>query len=550
MHSLQSTGWTHQETKRIAFVFLIAIAVCVPSLFWQNIPTRDSSLYALVSLEFSSGNFTNSFSPDLSPLLTTIGGSINYFVGHPFLSNQIASILLFLPGVLGTYLLARELKGPKVAYVASILYAVCPYTVELATSGGVDAGKLGLLPWLVWATLKWCDDGRLAWGLAVGFIGGVLSYARGEGFLFSVLALMVYLVSQLFSPAFRKRAQPFGKPVMSLLAASVTMALVISPLLLYEHQQTGYFVTHPSQIRAYRLLDDLRSAFVREARASSTTEAIGKDAAPKRQASTPKSEDLYQGVPWSKNIEKSIKGLYIPYLILILFAVVRHFNGSRCLTRRDLFPLIFIGLNFAIFFPTNICNARYFQSLIPLHLHLAAVGFVAAGTVLTDSFSFSQRKIKILAILSFAVFALLAQKECDFFRSSEKIKEAQALKMMGEWISRNRQKFPFYGTLSNSRAFHNGRIPIILAPDFRICYYAQSDCVILPREKTLSAQWIINLCKKNKVSLLFYSDVIKENNPDFDRYWPTDPAFQLLDTSTIPLASDQGFGLIVFNHGS
>ena len=277
MQSLQGIGWTHQETKRVCFVFLIAFAVCVPSLFWQNIPTRDSSLYALLSLEFSAGNFKNSFSPDLSPLLTTIGGSINYFVGHPFLSNQMASILLFLPGVLGTYLLARELKGSKVAFVASILYAVCPYTVELATSGGVDAGKLGLLPWLAWATLKWCRNGGLIWGLWLGFIGGLLSYARGEGFLFSIFALMVCTTSFVFSRYSRKRIQPLAKPLTSLLAASITMALIISPWVMYEHEQTGYLVTHPSQIRVYRFLGSVESTLLSEARASSTIEKTGND---------------------------------------------------------------------------------------------------------------------------------------------------------------------------------------------------------------------------------------------------------------------------------
>lgn len=455
--------------------------------------------------------------------------------------------MLFLTGVLGTYLLAKELKGPKVAYVASILYAVCPYTVELATSGGVDAGKLGLLPWLAWAALKWCSNGSLAWGMGVGFIGGVLSYARGEGLLFSVLALVVYAASQFFPLDSRKKTRPFSKPLMSLLAASVTMALVISPLVLYEHEQTGYFVTHPSQIRVYRLLSNVRSKILREARASSTTEEIGKNAASKSRVNATTSEDLYHSIPWLKNIEKSIKGLYIPYLILILFAAVRHFNGSRCFARRDFFPLIFIGLNFAIFFPTNICTARYFQSLIPLHLHLAAVGFISMGSILTDRFSFSQKRIRILAVLAFAVFALLAQKECDLFRSGEKIKEAQALKTMGEWISRNRERFPSYGTLSNSRAFHNGRIPVILAPDFRICYYASSDCVILPRNVSVPPEWLINFCKINKVSLILYDDVIRDICPEFASYWPTDPVFQEFDPPGTPLLPKHDMHLFMFD---
>ncbi|MCK8603857.1 ArnT family glycosyltransferase [Desulfoferrobacter suflitae] len=548
MHSLQHMNWTHEETKRVARASLTALAVCVPSLIWQNIPTRDSSLYALLSLEFSSGNFENAFSPDLSPLLTTVGGSINYFVGHPFLANQIASVLLFLPGVPGTYLLARELRGAKVAWLASILYAVCPYTIELATSGGVDSGKLALLPWLAWAALKWCRSERLIWGLWLGLIGGLLSYSRGEGLLFSVSALVVCAASWVYSRYTSRNIRPIVRPLTSFLAASVTMALVISPWLWFEQRQTGYLVTHPSQIRIHQLLDGVKGSLIREASASSLDETTGGGTASGIQAVVQQqSEDLYRDVPWLKNIEKSVKGLYMPYLLLVVLAVVRHFTGAASLSGKDFFPFIFIGLNFAIFFPTNICAARYFQPLIPLHLHLTALGFIAVGDILSNRMHFSPKRIQCLAIVSCVVLALLAQKECDTFKSKKKIGEARALQQMGQWISDNRQKFPFYGTLSNSRAFHNGRFPVILAPDFRICYYALSDCVIFPRDHDLPPEWIVDLCVQNKVSLIFYTNLIKEVNPKFDAYWPTDPAFRPIAVASDHLASKYGFRILMFD---
>lgn len=533
------------ERKRILLITALAIVVCTPSLIWLTMPLRDSSLYALLTAEFSRGNFAHAYNADYAPLLTTLGGIINYFIDRPFLANQIASVLLFLPGIPGTYLLARDLRGPKVAYIAAILYAFCPYTIELATSGGIDSGKLGFMPWLAWATYNWCRDGGIGWGLMVGLIGAALSYARGEGVLFVVLALFMFVLYSLWK-RFRETGSPLTRPLLSFFAALCVLALATLPWVAYETNQTGYVVTHSSQIMLYRMFDHVKNAIFSEANASPLG-AGSKDVQLPESSPEKKSGKPTENIPWLKNVEKSTKGLYIPFLMLAVLGTLFEWRRKRTIRARDFFPLAFIGLNFAIFFPTNVCTSRYFQSTIPLYLHLAALGVLALGTILTAHRWFTPGRIKLLACVSLVVFALLGQKECDFFKSHAKLSEDKTLMHIGHWISSHRGDFPFYGTLANSRVYHNGRFPIILSADFRIAYYARSDCIIMPRDFSLTPADMVDFCRRHKISLILYDRRLEEFCPGFGAYWRTDPAFYAVDSTRYFPENDSTIQLLVFD---
>ncbi|MDY0041424.1 MAG: glycosyltransferase family 39 protein [Desulforhabdus sp.] len=531
-----------EELKQILIVSLMAIAVCAPSLFWITMPGRDSSLYALLTIELSQGNFTRAFNADYAPMLTVLGGTINYFLDSPFRANQIASILLFLPGIPGTYMLARELRGPKIAFIAALLYAVCPYTIEPATSGGLDAGKLGLMPWLAWATYKWCGSDGLRWGIAVGFIGGALSYARGEGIIFVVLSLMIFMGLSVWKKLKRREAS-LKIPLVSLLAAASVLTIVILPWIAYETSQTGYVVTHTSQIKLYELLDGLQRAIFSDANASS----LDTD---KKDSETPgytRTEKHSEDIPWFKNIEKSLKGLYLPYLLLAFIGIFHQWRSDRTLVRNDFFPVIFIVLNFAIFFPTTVCNSRYFQPTIPLYLHLAALGAVAVGTILGGYRVLTKARIKLLAFTALFILAILAQKECEPFKSHEKLREDRMLVKVGRWINENRESYPFYGTLPNLREYHNGRMPVILSADYRICYYAGADCVVTPRDIELTPADIADFCRHNKIALILYDSRIEEFCPGFGEYWPLEPSYRAVDLADDFPADKHTLRLLVFD---
>lgn len=534
------------DNKKILFAILVGFVVCAPSLVCITMPLRDSSLYALLTLEFSLGNFDRAFNADFPPLLTSLGGIINVFVGEPFLANKIASCLLFLIGIPGTYKLVEKLKGAEAARIASLLYAVCPYTVELATSGGVDSGKLGLLPWLAWTTLTWCENKRVRWGLLVALMGGVLSYARGEGIFFALLSFLLF-VFYFWQKQFRGSKIPFSKAVLSLGAALCLLLALISPLLIYQKSQTGYWLTHPSQIRLYNLLENVRRTLSSQAKAQHAQIAarVAETAVSVKGQTTPMAT-VTNNIDWLKNATKTVKGFYPPFLLLAALTIIYPSPYRATLSRSDLFPLSYILLNFAMFFPTNVCNARYFQTMIPLYLHLAAPGALVIGLILSRH-ALSRRQIRALALFSLVILAVLAQKECTFLKTGAKMREDKRLMEIGRWIADHRDSIPSHGPLANSREYHNGRLPVMLCVDHRLAYYALSDCVIQPKDRWVTPEKMADFLTQNKVSLVLYDRKMEELCPGFGKYWPTNPAFKPIEIPGELTGENPDVRLLAFN---
>ena len=238
-----------RQRRKLGVILLLSLLVVAPALAWHQIPERDSANYALLTAELADGNFTRAFHPSVPPLLTTLGGALALLVKDPFRANQLASMLLFLLGLPGTFLLVKELQGERAAVIAAVLYAVCPQTVYQATSAGVDAGKLGLLPWICWAALHWNRQQGAAWGAAVGSLGALLTLARGEGIFFTIVVLLWYVAE-----GFRQWRHRFGalrKRLAGLAGAVLVLLVLLSPWLCYQRSQTGLWITHPTQIMIY-----------------------------------------------------------------------------------------------------------------------------------------------------------------------------------------------------------------------------------------------------------------------------------------------------------
>ena len=239
-----------RQRRKLGVILLLSLLVVAPALAWHQIPERDSANYALLTAELADRNFTRAFHPSVPPLLTTLGGALALLVKDPFRANQLASMLLFLLGLPGTFLLVKELQGEHAAVIAAVLYAVCPQTVYQATSAGVDAGKLALLPWICWAALHWNRQQGAAWGAAVGSLGALLTLARGEGIFFTIVVLLWYVAEGFRAMAAPIRIIEAGR--LAGLAGSVLVLLVLlSPWLYYQRSQTGLWITHPTQIMIY-----------------------------------------------------------------------------------------------------------------------------------------------------------------------------------------------------------------------------------------------------------------------------------------------------------
>ncbi|HBZ54018.1 MAG TPA: hypothetical protein DEO88_01320 [Syntrophobacteraceae bacterium] len=540
---------------RLVVLVWMALLIAAPSLFWREIPERDSATYALMTNEFAQGNYARAFHPSTPPLLVTIGGSLAHLVSDPFRANRIASILLFLLGIPGTFLLVKELAGARIANVAAVLYAFCPQILYLATSGGVDAGKLSLLPWLTWAGLHWYRRQAVAWGMAVGALGALISLARGEGIFFVIAVLCWYLIETARQKPFRYGSM--GRSLTSLVGAVAVMLLLLYPWLSYQRSQTGLWITHPTQLRIYAwlavhnhwqqemIVDNNAMEITATAEPASPSTAL---ATTQTKLSTPKGSpdpsvsrdvsptvppaesvdqrDNRKNVPWFKNLEKVAKGAFIPYLVLAVGGFVWRRSKDMPLRQRGgSLPLFLIALNLAIFYPTNIMAPRYVSATIPLFLHLSATGVLACETTLQRWSFFTRRRLRLAAVAGIVILALLSQTQLDLFMPPHKRGEQLALMRLGNWIRQHAHEFPTYGTLPSLSFYHNGRVPIMLETDGRLRYYARTDGLVLFSFYRYRPSQITTICRQGKVSVIAYDERMEALCPGFGQYWRNDPSY-------------------------
>jgi 4-amino-4-deoxy-L-arabinose transferase-like glycosyltransferase len=547
------TRWS--PPYRIGIIIVLALLVTAPALVWREIPERDYANYALMTDEFARGNYTRAFHPHAPPLLITLGGGLAHFVSDPYRANRLASILLFLLGIPGTFLLVRELQDESIADIATVLYAICPQTVYLATSGGLDAGKLGLLPWLTWAGLRWYRHGGAPWGIAVGVLGALVGLARGEGIFFAIAVLGWYLFETARQGRFRFGALRRG--LTGLIGAMLGLLLGLLPWLLYQEKQTGLWITHPTQLRIYAwfgvqhqwplqtIIDDNSMeapgapTSATPAMVSSDKPATSEDQSPplisRPPPTVPPSEsvdlrDNRKNIPWLKNIEKVAKGASIPYLILAIGGTIWAKRRGLALGRHGgSLPLILAALNLAIFYPTNIMAARYVSATIPLFLHLSSLGVLACQEVCQRRPSFTAGRLRLAAGIGVVTLALLSQGQLDIFMKPHKRSEQLALMRLGTWIRKHAHEFPDYGVLPNLSSYHNGKVPILLETDGRLRYYARTDGLVLYSFYRYTPSQITAICRQGKVGVIAYDERMEALCPGFGQYWRREPAYVPVD---------------------
>jgi 4-amino-4-deoxy-L-arabinose transferase-like glycosyltransferase len=535
---------------------VLALLVTAPALLWHEIPERDYANYALMTDEFAQGNYARAFHPHVPPLLITLGGSLAHLVSDPYRANRIASILLFLLGIPGTFCLVRELQDEHIATIATALYAVCPQTVYLATSGGLDAGKLGFLPWLTWAGLRWSHHGGAPWGITVGVLGALVGLARGEGIFFAIAVLVWYLFEAARQG--RYRVGVLGRSLTGLIGAVLGLMLGLLPWLLYQRSQTGMWITHPTQLRIYdwfgvqhqwphETIVDANSMEAPVAPKSATHPIVPSDKPPTSEdhshpsisspppPTVPPSEsvdlrDNRKNIPWFRNIEKVAKGASIPYLVLAIGGTIWVKRRGMTLGRHGAsLPLILTALNLAIFYPTNIMAARYISATIPLFLHLSAIGVLACQEDCQRRPFFTAHRLRLAAGLGVITLALMSQGHLDIFMKTHKRSEQLTLMQLGAWIRQHAHEFPNYGTLPNLNFYHNGKVPILLETDGRLRYYARTDGLVLYSFYRYTPSQITAICRQGKVSMIAYDERMEALCPGFGQYWRQEPAYVPVD---------------------
>jgi hypothetical protein len=129
-----------------------------------------------------------------------------------------AGVLLVIP----IYLIALELFGPSVAWLACLVLYLIPANGHLLADALSESTLLLFWSFGVWSSLRLLRTGRLAWLLPALFASGLAYWTRPEGLVVPV-SLVVTLLLSSFSPP-REFSAPRMRWALGLLLAGTLIA--------------------------------------------------------------------------------------------------------------------------------------------------------------------------------------------------------------------------------------------------------------------------------------------------------------------------------------
>jgi hypothetical protein len=147
---------------------------------------------------------------------------------------RASSALMGTLGVLATYLLARELSGPRLALCAALLLAICRTALDFSRLGITHAQILFLEPLALFHLWRALNGGRAVHWLMAGVAGGWCLYSYNAGQLVPPLLLGWLGLAALRRPA---SVRTHWRGAALLLAA---LALIIFPYVYYFTDAFGF----------------------------------------------------------------------------------------------------------------------------------------------------------------------------------------------------------------------------------------------------------------------------------------------------------------------
>lgn len=229
-------------------VFLFAFALALPLVYLSDIPQRDVlGRYAPMAEALIAGNWVEAFHPRIPLLFPCLGAAISAVVGcDAFMAVKLAATLCFALTVFPLWKIFRLVFNEQTALTGTILLAICPYWLRLASSGMRESAKLLFFTWTVYGLLLVFRYRRSLKGYWIAGAGcGLMVLIRDDSLLIGGVIGLALVVLELIST---KRF-----PWRSILAGVVGL-LFLLPAVVVNYQFTGYpcvsfrFVTITSRL--------------------------------------------------------------------------------------------------------------------------------------------------------------------------------------------------------------------------------------------------------------------------------------------------------------
>jgi len=152
------------------------------------------------------------------------------------------SILFGVMGVLGIFLLGREIFGEHEGLLAALLWALLPNAVHFSSDVLTEGQFMAFWILAAWAGLKALRSRSLPWALAAGALGGLAYETRAEG-----VGIPLALGAALSVLAWRERRSGGIRRLTQAGALALGFLLLASPYLLLLRGMKGQWMLSPTK---------------------------------------------------------------------------------------------------------------------------------------------------------------------------------------------------------------------------------------------------------------------------------------------------------------
>jgi hypothetical protein len=136
--------------------------------------------------------------------------AVGYLLGGAAGAMWVNCILAML-GVLGFYLLARDLFGGTAGAICTFIWVTSPMVIAYVSYPLGHGPEIAFTIWAFYATARWARTGRLGWAWAAGFCGGFMPLIRATTVLiWPALAVLYWVVRAEGAAAAPAAEEPDG----------------------------------------------------------------------------------------------------------------------------------------------------------------------------------------------------------------------------------------------------------------------------------------------------------------------------------------------------
>jgi 4-amino-4-deoxy-L-arabinose transferase-like glycosyltransferase len=526
--------------KMIPFAFfLLAIALCLPLIWLDDIPSNDVAYrYAPMADAFARGDWEYAFHPRISMLLPTLAGIVTFLTGcSGFLACKLISCMFFALTVFPLYAIMQRVFDKKIAITATLMTIFCSHIIRLAYSGLRDTAKEFTFILAIYGLILLYRNRNALTGYLICAAGAaLLILSRGDCVLYALLIMLTGCYMELY------RKNKFHWPWRTI-CGSIMILIIISPALLYNYRTIGYPVPEarlgiamskmipfiyndqaPIKLKKVRLKKHKHQRV--KSLNKKLTHSSGRKVRLSKKNNKPSTASLVVNFIFS-----FIKGFY-PYFFLLAIPVIfmrirrkKWHQEETILLTAVIAHAVLLVAQIAIFDHKLYVSRRYLLPVAPLAFGWSAICIMWVWEYLNKKiprYANSKSAIAAITLIAALLYFDGAIPVIKNFINYKKIRKRQATLAIVAWIKNDYTGERHYTPIKVWNTYYSNQRPLVISNNLKVVGYMAGG-QNLENNHTAPDYIIIRQKKSNKSSMVIEGKMCKKFSFDGYHYtvWET-----------------------------